>query len=83
MKGKGSNYYLVEDLLSCLPDNVERNLLSTLHGHQVSKEAISEIFQDEIKKPKLNYRIIYGVLLVYADYLRYHQRLAYYEVLPV
>ncbi|MBI4067086.1 hypothetical protein HY407_01785 [Candidatus Gottesmanbacteria bacterium] len=83
MKKRSANFYLITDLLSCFPDNVERNLLNTLHSYTISKDTIESVFKEEIKNPKPRYRVLYGALLVYADYLRYHQRIAYYEVLPL
>jgi len=83
MKKRGANFYLITDLLSCFPDNVERNLLNTLHSYKISKDAIENVFKEEIKNPNSRYRVLYGALLVYADFLRYHQRIAYYEVLPL
>lgn len=82
-KKRDSVYYLMQDILSCFPDNFESNFLSAANHHFVAKEATKQILVDEIKQEKPRFRILAGVLILQNAFLRQMQRVALYEVIDI
>lgn len=80
---KGAVYFLIRDILSCFPDDIENNLVYTLNQHLISKEATRQILKDEIQEKKPQFRILAGTLIVQNAFLRQLPRAAFYEVIEV
>lgn len=80
---KDAFYYLVRDILSCFPNNIDKNLVSTLNSHFISKEAIRRVLIDELHTKNPQFRIIAGVLILQNNFLRCSRQAAFYEVVEV
>jgi hypothetical protein len=83
IKEKDPTYFLIEDILSCFPDNVKENLISVLNRHRISKEFAGRIFKAETKNKKPNFHILAGVLILQNDHLRRSPSSAFYEAIEV
>lgn len=82
-KKRDNVYYLIRDILSCFPDNFEGRFLGVVNHHLIAKEATRQILMDEVKKPKPQFRILAGALILQNYFLRQMQRAAIYEVFGV
>jgi hypothetical protein len=80
---KDVTYYLIRDILSCFPDSVEKNLISVLHRHLISKNNIRDISLNEIKEEKPSFRILSGALIAHNNFLRQMPNVAFYETLDI
>jgi hypothetical protein len=77
-----SLYYLLRDVLrECFSSNQEINLASTFNRHLISKVEIRNIFRDEVKQKKPNFRILQSCLIILNNHLRILPNSAYYEVI--
>ena len=76
-------YYLIRDILDSLPDKFEDNFLSKANNHQIMKEITRQVFIDEVKKKKPEFRILAGALILQNSLLQRVRRSSIYEVIEV
>jgi hypothetical protein len=79
----GDIYYLMKDILFCFPDTVENNLVGALNQHLIAKTTIQQIFKNEVREKKPQFRILAGALILQNNFLRSLPSSAFYETMDI